>query len=132
MASSRAARRRRAHRAHHFLKHQPLRGMLEILPFQPAQMAAFPGAPAVEGAAVAQQEAGDLLALAAAVVHRLRPRAHQVAHCLMGCIRYPDGGEFARAVQALSCPRFSWTAICPTGGRHDEIGHDQDRTQRCE
>jgi hypothetical protein len=26
----------------------------------------------------------------------------------------------------LSCPRFSWTAICPTGGSHDEVQHEQD------
>ena len=30
------------------------------------------------------------------------------------------------------CPRFSWTAICPTGGSQDEVQHEQDRTQRCE
>jgi type IV secretion system protein VirD4 len=32
----------------------------------------------------------------------------------------------------VSCPRFSWTAICPTGGSQDEVQHEQDRTQRCE
>src|SRR5512143_3437670 len=34
--------------------------------------------------------------------------------------------------ELLSCPRFSWTTICPTGGSHDEIQHEQDRRQRCE
>jgi hypothetical protein len=23
----------------------------------------------------------------------------------------------------LSCTRFSWTPICPTGNRHDEVQH---------
>jgi hypothetical protein len=31
----------------------------------------------------------------------------------------------------LSCPRFSWTSICPTGGRYGEIQHEQNHTQRC-
>ena len=43
------------------------------------------------------------------------------------------GFLFAQGVtahlDAMSCPRFSWTAICPTGGSHDEVQHEQDRTQ---
>jgi hypothetical protein len=26
----------------------------------------------------------------------------------------------------LSCTRFSWTAICPTGDRHDEVQHGRE------
>ena len=27
----------------------------------------------------------------------------------------------------LSCTRFPWTAICPTGDRHDEVQHERNR-----
>ncbi len=29
----------------------------------------------------------------------------------------------------LSCPRFPWTPICPTGGRYGEVQHEQDHTK---
>ncbi len=31
----------------------------------------------------------------------------------------------------LSCTRFLWTPICPTGERHGEVQHERDRTQGC-
>jgi hypothetical protein len=42
-------------------------------------------------------------------------------------------GKFADAValQALSCPRFFWTAICLTGGSNGEVQHEQNRTRGC-
>ncbi len=27
--------------------------------------------------------------------------------------------------QVVSCTRFPWTAICPTGGRHDEVHQER-------
>jgi hypothetical protein len=30
------------------------------------------------------------------------------------------GGE-----QGMSCSRFPWTPICPTGGRYGEVQHEQ-------
>ena len=41
----------------------------------------------------------------------------------------PESGDNGDCPLDLSCPRFSWTAICPTGGSHDEVQHEQDRTQ---
>src|ERR687894_2027005 len=32
---------------------------------------------------------------------------------------------------AVSCTRFPWTAICPTGDRHGEVEHERDRTREC-
>jgi hypothetical protein len=29
----------------------------------------------------------------------------------------------------MSCPRFSWTPICPVGGRCGEVQHGQDQTK---
>ena len=43
-----------------------------------------------------------------------------------------DVQDLQARLQSVSCPRFSWTPICPTGGSHDEVQHEQDRTQRCE
>ncbi len=31
--------------------------------------------------------------------------------------------------QIVSCPRFPWTPICPTGGRYGEVQHEQDHTK---
>lgn len=36
-----------------------------------------------------------------------------------------------KCVLVMICPRFSWTAICPTGGIHGSVQHEQDRQQRC-
>jgi transposase len=33
------------------------------------------------------------------------------------------------AVIHLSCTRFPWTAICPTGDRHDEVQHGPERSR---
>src|SRR5271166_4140495 len=43
-------------------------------------------------------------------------------------------GGAGRAVDlgGVTCPRFSWTAICPTGGSHGAVQYEQDRTQRCD
>ena len=30
--------------------------------------------------------------------------------------------------QKVSCPRFFWTPICPTGGRYGEVQYEQDQT----
>ena len=29
----------------------------------------------------------------------------------------------------LSCPRFFWTPICPTGGRYGEVQHERDHAK---
>jgi len=29
----------------------------------------------------------------------------------------------------MSCPRFFWTPICPTGGRYGEVQYEQDQTR---
>src|SRR6185312_12075233 len=31
--------------------------------------------------------------------------------------------------QSMSCPRFFWTPICPTGGRNGEVQHEQDHAK---
>ena len=36
------------------------------------------------------------------------------------------------SVSPVSCPRNFWTPICPTGGNHDEVEHEPNRTHRCE
>jgi len=33
------------------------------------------------------------------------------------------------AVLAVSCSRFLWTPICPTGGRYGEVQHEQDHAK---
>ena len=33
----------------------------------------------------------------------------------------------APSEDSLSCTRFPWTAICPTGDRHDEVQHERNR-----
>ena len=48
---------------------------------------------------------------------------------------FDEGGQQAKQialfpeVSCLSCPRFSWTPICPTGGRYGEVQDEQNRTQ---
>ena len=34
-------------------------------------------------------------------------------------------------LEALSCTRFPWTPICPTGAGYGEVQHERDRSQRC-
>jgi putative transposase len=34
-----------------------------------------------------------------------------------------------RFLRKVSCPRFSWTPICPTGGRYGEVQHEQDHAK---
>jgi len=41
------------------------------------------------------------------------------------------GGRDPRRI-ASELPRVSWTAICPTGGSHGAVPHEQDRKQRCD
>src|SRR4051812_47702964 len=31
-------------------------------------------------------------------------------------------------ILSVSCPRFFWTPICPTGGRYGEVQYEQDQT----
>src|SRR5690349_10093194 len=38
------------------------------------------------------------------------------------------GDKPAAFAVRLSCPRISWTPICPTGGRCGEVRHEQDQT----
>ena len=33
--------------------------------------------------------------------------------------------------QPVSCTRFPWTPICPTGAGYGEVQHERDRSQRC-
>jgi CheY-like chemotaxis protein len=35
----------------------------------------------------------------------------------------------ALAEARVSCTRFPWTAICPTGNRYDEVQHGPDRSR---
>jgi hypothetical protein len=50
-------------------------------------------------AALAQQEARELLARAAQCTHRVKARPHQVAYRLMPGIGNPHGGQLACPVQ---------------------------------
>src|SRR4051812_8213207 len=35
----------------------------------------------------------------------------------------------AHPLSAVSCPRFFWTPICPTGGSYGEVRHEQDHAK---
>ena len=49
----------------------------------------------------------------------------------------PDHSSLTRIRQRwgadrfLSCTRFPWTPICPTGDRHGEVQHERDRQRGC-
>jgi hypothetical protein len=82
------------------LKDNLLRGMLELLPGQPAAMRQRPMAASAVNPAVAQQEGQQLLAFAAKVVGRRFAGPHQVADRLMRGIQRPDSRQFARPIQS--------------------------------
>ena len=51
-------------------------------------------------------------------------------HHVVADITGVTGMRIIRGIVVI-CPRFSWTAICPTGGIHGSVQHEQDRQQRC-
>jgi len=75
-----------------------LRGMRERQFAQPAAVSLGPVC-TVEAAAVPQQEAHQLLACLALVLHRLRPHAHQIPHRLVRLVGNPHLGQLARTQQ---------------------------------
>ena len=80
--------------------------------------------------AVAQRRGVEILA---AAQHRPRDPRQLVGQCDGGCILMDARYEFAQPapnpVFVVSCPRFSWTPICPTGGRYGEVQHEQDHAK---
>jgi hypothetical protein len=90
---------RGANRVQHLLKGQALCRMREVLPVQPAQVAAFPaGFPLVE-TPVPKQERGDVLAFAPIIRDRHRARPHQIPHRLVRLVRHPNLRQFPRSEQ---------------------------------
>jgi len=90
-----------ADRIHIVLKHDLLRGVVKAHCRQPAPVGDRPRPPLLPriDAAVAQQEALQVLSRLASDAHRCRAGAHQVAHGLMRRIPNPDRGQLARPVQ---------------------------------
>jgi hypothetical protein len=75
-----------------------MRRLFELQPGQPATMQQRPGRTVVM-MAVAQQEAGQLLASLAQRAHRRQIRLHEIADRLMSLIWNPDRSQFTGPVQ---------------------------------
>src|SRR4051812_12583010 len=78
-------------------QHDLVGRVLEALRLQPAAVAGTPVLLAREEAAVPQEEGADLALLEADVLHRGRPRPHQVAHRLVRRVGDPDRRQLAGA-----------------------------------
>ena len=66
--------------------------------------------------AVAQQEAGQLLARLTQGAHRRQTRTHEIADRLMGLIRNPDRGQFTGPVQLGEVDRIPPVGLDPLAG----------------
>ena len=100
------------HGIEQFLECPPLGRMGEGLPVQPAQVQAFPGRAALVTAPVPQQEGRDVLALAAVVLDRHRPGAHQVPRGNAGTVARLGVVAFWRSItspgQSSSATAFAF------------------------
>src|SRR5271169_1117654 len=86
--------------------------LVELEAGQPAPVQLRPGRSVVV-AAVAQQEAGQLLTRLAQGAHRRLTRSDEIADCLMGVIRNPDRGQFTGAVQLGKVDRIPPVSLDP-------------------
>src|ERR1700722_8269182 len=103
-----------------------MRRVFELQPGQPATMQQRPGRTVVM-MAVAQQEAGQLLASLAQRTHRRQTRSHKIADCLMSLIWNPDRGQFTGPVQLGEVDRIPAVGLDPiTGLARDQRRSDDD------
>jgi hypothetical protein len=56
---------------------------------------------------------------------------HSTPGVFQGTVGFAGGSGDGLLIFVLSCPRFLWTPICPTGGRYGEIQDEQDQSKRC-
>ena len=100
--------------------------LLELETRQPAAMQLGPGRPAVV-APLAQQKSGELLARPAQAVHRVEPRAHQIAHRLVPGIGNPHRRQLARPVQLGQAGGIPPVGLDPVArSLRDQRGSDHD------
>ena len=92
-----------------------MRGVFERQSGEPAPVHQGPGRPVIM-TAMAQQEAGELLARLPQHAHRRQSRAHQIADRLMGWVRNPHRRQFARSVQFWPGYRVPWSVSTRSPG----------------
>ncbi len=115
--------RRRLDRCDAVFQHDMMHGLFELQPGQPAPVHQRPGR-AVVVMAVAQQEAGQLLASLTQRAHRRQTRTHEIADRLMGLIRNPDRGQFTGPMQLGEIDRIPPVGLDPLTG----LARDQRRS----
>ena len=101
--------------------------LLEAQTRQPAAMQPGPGRPPVM-AALAQQEAGELLARPAQRMHRVETGAHQIAHRFVPGIGDPYRGQLAGAMQPRQAGRIASIGLDPVA--RPRLGSTTARRQR--
>src|ERR1700733_12916085 len=80
--------------------------------------------------ALAQQEAGQLLASLAQRTHRRQTRSHKIADCLMSLIWNPDRGQFTGPVQLGEVDGIPAVGLDPiTGLARDQRRSDDDASE---
>jgi hypothetical protein len=94
-------------RVNPFLEDDLLRGMIELLPGEPAPMRQRPMAASAVNPTVPQQKGKQLLAFAAKVVRRRLAGSNKVAHRLMRRVWRPHSRQFACPVQSRQCDRLA-------------------------
>ena len=93
-------------------QHNMMHRLLELQTGQPAPVHQRPGRPVVV-MAVAQQEAGQLLARLTQGAHRRQTRTHEIADRLMRLIRNPDRGQFTGPMQLGKVDRIPPVGLDP-------------------
>ena len=104
--------RRRLDSRDTIFQHDMMHRLVELQACQPAPVQQRPGR-AVVVPAVAQQEAGQLLAGLAQGAHRRLTRTDEIADRLMGLIRNPDRGQFTGAMQLGKVDRIPPVGLDP-------------------
>jgi hypothetical protein len=117
------------------LKHDMMHRLLELEPGQLAPMQLGPSRSPVM-AALAQQEARELLARSAQRMHRVQTGAHQVAHRLVPGIGNPHRHQLTRSMQPrrtgrIPPIRLDPVARAPTGDAecHSRTGPLRNKTE---
>ena len=90
-------------------QHDIMNRPLELQIGQPAAMRFRPGRPVIV-MAMPQQEAGQLLACLTHAAHGCLTCTHEIAHRLVGLIRYPNRGQLPGPMQ---CGKFA--RVAPVG-----------------
>jgi len=98
MCVSSRSRRGRLDGRDAIFQHDMMHRLLELETCQPPSMQLRPGRPMVV-IAVAQQEAGQLLASLSQSAHRRLTCTDEIADRLVGLIRYPDRCQFTGTVE---------------------------------